>query len=718
MAAEARVKQAAAQTATLVDSVPNPGTPPVEDATIVIGDAWPADDATVVIHAVLPVDEPTVIIGPGEMPGGPPAAAAPRGAGDPKLSQRAAKTPAADPSVGAKSGASQRTAPRPLPNSRADDPSLARRNGGGKSGKRPQSAGAGGFLGAVASDLVARGVLPEREAISLALRARDHGHTFLYAMALDAGFASDEKLYTVLAERLGTRLINSRRELLENVADVTWLDAKSAEQRGVLLLHPPDSKESDTLEYAALDPCDVMLRDWLKTRTGKPIKPVVVLPCVFFEAMTNLKARIEAPKRGDESLIPIDVSWQQENLLLDQPLSADVPLIVNYILQKSQEQAASDVHIEPSDEGMLVRVRVDGILHELSRMPLELHSAVVSRIKVMAGMDVAERRRPQDGRISMMIRKSPIDVRVSTLPTVLGEKVVMRLLNDEALRPSPEQLGMRDQNLRMILDKITAPHGMIMISGPTGSGKTTTLYTCLSAADRAHRNVVTVEDPVEYRLSGVHQMQVNEKIGLTFASGLRTLLRQDPDVIMVGECRDSETGHMAVQAALTGHVVFSTIHANDCISVITRLLDMRIDAFLVASALSLSISQRLVRVSCKHCAVMVDGREVLRLLRADGVSTEKMQRLGLNIDEKMPCMHPAGCTHCRHTGYSGRQAVYEMLEITSEIRKLIVSDNFEVDALRALARKSGMVPMIGHGLQLVEEGRTTYPELIRVFGDG
>jgi type IV pilus assembly protein PilB len=232
------------------------------------------------------------------------------------------------------------------------------------------------------------------------------------------------------------------------------------------------------------------------------------------------------------------------------------------------------------------------------------------------------------------------------------------------------------------------------------------------------RNVVTIEDPVEYRLKGVHQMQVNEKIGLTFASGLRTLLRQDPDVIMVGECRDVETAKMAVQAALTGHVVFSTIHANDCISVVTRLLDMKIDSFLVASALSLSISQRLVRVTCKHCAVMVEGREILRLLRAEGVSKEKMERLGIYVDEKLPVLHPAGCSSCRHTGYAGRQAVFEMLEMNAEMRKLIVSDHFEVDALRRLARETSMTPMIMNGLQLVEEGRTTYSELIRVFGDG
>jgi type II secretory ATPase GspE/PulE/Tfp pilus assembly ATPase PilB-like protein len=392
--------------------------------------------------------------------------------------------------------------------------------------------------------------------------------------------------------------------------------------------------------------------------------------------------------------------------------------MVDYILQRCHGQGASDVHLEPTEEGMVVRARLDGILHEQSRMPLALHSAVVSRIKVLGGMDVAERRRPQDGRIRVMIRRSPLDIRVSTLPTVLGEKVVMRLLDDSAVRPSPEQLGLRDRHLRLIIDKITAPHGLILISGPTGSGKTTTLYSCLSAADRERRNVVTIEDPVEYRLKGVHQMQVNEKIGLTFASGLRTILRQDPDVVMVGECRDAETSRMAVQASLTGHVVFSTIHANDCVGVVSRLLDMQIDPFLVASALSLSISQRLVRVACKHCSVMVEGRELLRQLRAEGVSDEKISRMGLHIDERMPLSQPTGCANCRHTGYSGRQAVFEMLEITHDIRKLIISGNHDVDELRRLARESGMTTMAENGIQMVEDGRTTYAELFRVFGEG
>ena len=229
---------------------------------------------------------------------------------------------------------------------------------------------------------------------------------------------------------------------------------------------------------------------------------------------------------------------------------------------------------------------------------------------------------------------------------------------------------------------------------------------------------MTIEDPVEYRLKGVHQMQVNEKIGLNFASGLRTILRQDPDVVMVGECRDAETARMAVQASLTGHVVFSTIHANDCVGVISRLLDMQIDPFLVASAVTLSISQRLVRIACKHCSVMVEGREVLRQLKAEGVSDEKMQRLGLHIDERMPLSQPTGCANCRHTGYSGRQAVFEMLEVNAAIRKLIISGNHDVDEIRRLAHESGMTTMATNGIQMVADGRTTYAELFRVFGEG
>ena len=570
------------------------------------------------------------------------------------------------------------------------------------------------FFSPVITRLVGRGLLSQRDAISASLRARDQGVTFLSAVSQINSLASDTNFYAALAEEAGLRFIETDRELVQSLAEADWLTFKEADQRGCLLLQPGPNGEA---QYATVDPFDLIARDWVSDRLMQAAIPVVVLPSAFQTVLGSLKTRIEPPK-SDENLVPIDVSWQQETKILSEPSAADVPLVVDYILQRCHGQGASDVHLEPTEEGMIVRARLDGILHEQSRMPLSLHSAVVSRIKVLGGMDVAERRRPQDGRIRVMIRRSPLDIRVSTLPTVLGEKVVMRLLDDSAVRPSPEQLGLRDRHLRLIIDKITAPHGLILISGPTGSGKTTTLYSCLSAADRDRRNVVTIEDPVEYRLKGVHQMQVNEKIGLTFASGLRTILRQDPDIVMVGECRDAETANMAVQAALTGHVVFSTIHANDCVGVVSRLLDMQIDPFLVASSLSLSISQRLVRMSCKHCSVMVEGREILRQLRAEGVSDEKMARMGLHIDERMPCSQPTGCANCRHTGYSGRQAVFEMLETTSDMRKLIISGHHDIDELKLLAGEAGMTTMAQNGLQLVEEGRTTYAELFRVFGEG
>ena len=273
--------------------------------------------------------------------------------------------------------------------------------------------------------------------------------------------------------------------------------------------------------------------------------------------------------------------------------------------------------------------------------------------------------------------------------------------------------------LRLLLDKISAPHGLVMLSGPTGSGKTTTLYSCLSALDRQRRNVLTIEDPVEYRLKGVHQMQVNDRIGLTFASGLRNILRQDPDVIMVGECRDVETAKMAIQASLTGHVVFSTIHANDAVGVITRLIDMQIDPYLVATALSLPIASGWSRSICPHCRTMVDGGEMLAMLRADGdLGPEaRAPRCADRPARALPSCARAA-PNCRHTGYAGRQAVFEMFEITEPMRDLIASPEFNADALRRLVTATGAASMVENALAFAEEGVTTYAEIVRVFGDG
>ena len=579
---------------------------------------------------------------------------------------------------------------------------------------RPASRRTRSMLGGIVAELVTAGLISERRAVALGLQAREAGETFIRVLTRELQATEIEPVFEFLAERCGQPLIRQKTEVIERVADAAWLPMAVAEQRAVLLLRTERAGEAP---YATLDPFDLLTRDWVARLSGCTPVPVPVLPDVLLESIGRLRTRVDT-RQTERALIPIDINWEQEQRIRVRPEAVDVPTLVDFIVHTAYEQGASDIHIEPVEDGTVVRGRVDGILHEETRMPLALHAALTSRIKVLAGMDVAERRRPQDGRITAQIRRMPLDIRVSTSPTVLGEKIVMRLLDEKALRPAPEQLGLRDTLLRLLLDKIAAPHGLVMLSGPTGSGKTTTLYSCLSALDRQRRNVLTIEDPVEYRLKGVHQMQVNERIGLTFANGLRNILRQDPDVIMVGECRDVDTARMAIQASLTGHVVFSTIHANDAVGVISRLIDMQIDPYLVATSLSLPIAQRLVRAICPRCRTMVDGSEVLGMLRADGVSDEKLVRLGLHIDPREPCHHASGCPHCRHTGYAGRQAVFEMFEITERMRDLIAAKGFSADELRRLVLETGNASMVDNALALVTEGVTTHAEVVRVFGDG
>ncbi len=579
---------------------------------------------------------------------------------------------------------------------------------------RPAPGAPRSLLGGIVSELVTARLLSERRAVSLGLQAREAGETLMRVLARELQAAELEPIFEFLAGRCGQPLIRGKNELAERVAEVAWLPVALSEQRGVLPLRPAGDGEAP---YATLDPCNLLTRDWIARISGLRPVPVPTLPDVLLETIGRLRTRVEL-RETDRALIPIDINWEQEQRIRDRPEAVDIPTLVDFIVHTAYEQGASDIHIEPAEDGTVVRDRIDGILHEECRMPLSLHPALTSRIKVLAGMDVAERRRPQDGRITAQIRRMPLDIRVSSSPTVLGEKIVMRLLDEKALRPAPEQLGLRDALLRLLLDKISAPHGLVMLSGPTGSGKTTTLYSCLSALDRQRRNVLTIEDPVEYRLKGVHQMQVNERIGLSFASGLRNILRQDPDVIMVGECRDVETARMAIQASLTGHVVFSTIHANDAVGVISRLIDMQIDPYLVATALSLPIAQRLMRAICPHCRTTIDGSEMLGMLRADGVSDDKMARLGLHIDPREPCAHATGCPHCRHTGYAGRQAVFEMFEITEPMRDLIAAKGFSADELRRLVMASGNASMVDNAHALVADGVTTHAEVVRVFGDG
>jgi type IV pilus assembly protein PilB len=378
--------------------------------------------------------------------------------------------------------------------------------------------------------------------------------------------------------------------------------------------------------------------------------------------------------------------------------------LVNYIIFNAVKEGASDIHIEPAEHCVRVRYRIDGRLHKSLEVPVHLLNAVSSRIKIMACMDISERRLPQDGRIHVMLERRKIDLRVSTFPTNRGEKTVIRVLDTHSVSLVLEDLGFAEDVLQGFLRDIQAPNGIVLVTGPTGSGKSTTLYAALNSISSMENNVCTVEDPIEYYLPLINQFQVQEKVGLTFSRALRTLLRQDPDVIMVGEVRDEETARTAIQAALTGHLVFSTLHTNDACSAITRLVNMGIEPYLIGAALNIVLAQRLVRRICSKCRQTYEPPRTLR---------KALQRMGYPIET---FQKGVGCRHCRNTGFSGRIAIHELLTITDELRDIIVN-NPSLSAIRETAQRNGMIMLRQDGFRKVREGITTIEEILHVSGD-
>lgn len=375
--------------------------------------------------------------------------------------------------------------------------------------------------------------------------------------------------------------------------------------------------------------------------------------------------------------------------------------LVDNIFMEAAEQKASDVHIEPLEQFTRVRLRVDGFLRTVLRLPVSQHSSIVSRIKIISGMDIAEKRVPQDGRVEVKHKERKVDVRVSTLPTLHGEKVVMRLLDKESSLLALEDLDFSDNNKKMFKNLIQVSNGMVLVTGPTGSGKSTTLYAILNYLNNEARNIITIEDPIEYQLDGINQVAVNKKAGLTFATGLRSIFRQDPNIIMVGEIRDKETAQIAVQAALTGHLVLSTLHTNNAAGAVTRLLDLGVEPFLVATALRGVVAQRLVRRVCPHCA-------------EDGYATFlELAWLGCKNNGKVLLRKGKGCEHCHHTGYQGRLALQEVLPVTQVMQKLITTAVDEQGLLQE-AIAAGFTDLRTDGVQKVLQGKTTIEELLRV----
>ena len=404
----------------------------------------------------------------------------------------------------------------------------------------------------------------------------------------------------------------------------------------------------------------------------------------------------------DEDDVEIERTTTVDTVDLEQQ-AGESPVIryVNYIIQTAVKEGASDIHVEPAEKKLKIRYRIDGVLFEMMNPPAGMGAAITSRLKIMANLDIAERRIPQDGRIRCTVQGRKLDLRVSTLPTPSGEKTVMRILDTKSIAVGLEDLGFEEHTLDMWRHQIKAPHGIVLVTGPTGSGKTTTLYGSLRQLDKNKYNISTVEDPVEYHLDGITQTQTHERIGMTFAAALRAMLRQDPDVIMVGEIRDHETAHIAVQAALTGHLVLSTLHTNDAPSSITRLVNIGLEPFLVGAAINAVLAQRLVRKLCQHCREEVaPSEEMAEYLHMQGMDTRVMWA-------------PKGCDRCRSTGFSGRVGIYEMLTIDDQVRD-VIARNPNVAEFRRLCMERGMVPLRQDGLRKVKAGLTTVQEVLRV----
>ena len=517
----------------------------------------------------------------------------------------------------------------------------------------------------------------------------------------------DTALSKALAAEAGLTFerIEADAHKLEALKQFHKLTPDYCQAQGVI----PIRQEGSRLVVGVIDPDDLIVLDEVRHKLGSNLK-IVVVPKTDIDAFA---ASLREEDSGgddvsmDDLIAGVDeddvsvVEHNDENLDLEK-MAGESPVIryVNYLIFNAVKEGASDIHIEPQEKKVQIRYRIDGIMFEAQNPPPSMKAAIVSRIKIMANLDIAERRVPQDGRIRAMVHGRKLDLRVSTLPMVAGEKVVMRILDTKSIQVDLDDLGFGEDALRIWTNQIKNPHGIVLVTGPTGSGKTTTLYASLNKMDRVKLNISTAEDPVEYHLGGINQTPVNEKIGMSFAAALRALLRQDPDVIMVGEIRDFETAKTAIQASLTGHLVLSTLHTNDAPSSITRLINIGVEPFLIGGAVNACLAQRLVRKICSNCKEMyTPDAEVAEALEMQGI-TGQLPR-------------GAGCDKCRGTGYSGRLGLYELLVINDALRDAIAR-NPSVTEFRRLCVEQGMNTLRRDGFHKVQQGLTTVDEILRV----
>jgi type IV pilus assembly protein PilB len=509
--------------------------------------------------------------------------------------------------------------------------------------------------------------------------------------------AVDEKIYT---EFLG-KVYNLPVVDLDNARIaaecIDLIPADVANKFQVL----PLERRGRVLTVAMANPSNIFAIDDIKFITSLDVQPVVGSELAIKRAIERHYATADSLAsimEGIEDDIEVVEEQDDADMGGGEEQNAPVVKLVNTLLAEAVKLGASDIHIEPYERHMRVRYRVDGVLQEVMEPPVKLKAAITSRLKIMSELDIAERRIPQDGRIKLKVGDKKIDLRVSTLPCIFGEKVVMRILDKGNLTLDLANFGMEEKALKDVYDNVAKPYGMVLVTGPTGSGKTTTLYSCLSRVNNPDVNIMTAEDPVEYNLDGINQVQVRDEVGLTFAAALKAFLRQDPNIVMVGEIRDLETGSIAVKAALTGHLVLSTLHTNDAPATINRMIDMGLEPFLVASSTNLIMAQRLVRRICRNCAT------------EQQVSAEALQDIGLPADTTV--MHGKGCEQCGGSGYKGRQGLYEVMPITPALRELIL-DRASTSEIRRQAQAEGMLTLRDDGLVKIRKGVTTVEEVLR-----
>ncbi len=561
-------------------------------------------------------------------------------------------------------------------------------------------------------EMLTKAGLITQDQLTEALEAQKKNGGKLGYNLIKLGFVEEDDITRLLSEQYGVPSINLRHFTVDD-AVIKLIPSEVAQKYLVL----PVNRTGATLTIALADPTNVFAMDDIKFMTGYNVEPVVASEVAIREAIEEYYGSshaLELKKVMDEmaetDAEALEVLEEEEEIDVHQLEAAteEAPVVklVNIILTDSIKKTASDIHLEPYEKDIRVRFRVDGVLYEIMHPPMKLKDAITSRLKIMAKLDISEKRLPQDGRIKVKMKLGgkfkEMDYRVSCLPTLFGEKIVLRLLDKENLVLDMTKLGFETESLAKFERQILKPYGMVLVTGPTGSGKTNTLYSSIHRVNTPETNIMTAEDPVEFNLHGINQVQMKEQIGLNFATALRSFLRQDPNIILVGEIRDFETAEIAVKAALTGHLVLSTLHTNDAPSTINRLMNMGIEPFLVSTSVNLICAQRLVRKICREC------KEEIQM------PSQALVDVGFEADEapQLRLFKGRGCASCNNTGYRGRVGLFEVMEMSEEIRELILSGASAME-LRRKAIEEGMISLRGSGLQKIREGLTSVEEVVR-----